>query len=64
MWAIAPLTAEDPGMYLMGLASGTSVNPAAAAMPMIMTGAGDWKTMFMGTAFVSDIQQSGPRGGG
>lgn len=50
-------------MFLMNLASGTSVNPGARPMPMIMTHLGNWKTMFMGIAFVSDIQQSGPRGG-
>lgn len=49
-------------MFLMDLASGTSVNPSSWTMPMIMTPFGHWNTMFMGTAFVSDIQQSGPRG--
>jgi hypothetical protein len=47
----------------MGLASGTSANPASYPMPMQMTQLGSWNAMFMGTAFVSDIQQSGPRGG-
>ena len=32
-------------------------------MPMIMTHLGSWNTMFMGTAFIVDTQQSGPRGG-
>jgi len=50
-------------MYLMNLASGTSANPQAAPMPMIMTPVGSWNTMMMGTAFVVDTQQSGPRGG-
>jgi hypothetical protein len=50
------------GMYLMHLASGTSTNPLSWQMPMIMTHSGSWNLMFMGTAFVSDIQQSGPRG--
>ncbi len=50
-------------MYLMNLGSGTSVNPAAWPMPMIMTHFGNWNAMFMGTGFLSDIQQSGPRGG-
>jgi hypothetical protein len=54
---------NGPGMYLMGLASGTSANPASWPMPMQMTQAGAWNAMFMGVAFVSDIQQSGPRGG-
>ena len=50
------------GMYLMNLASGTSVNPASWPMPMIMRHFGKWNTMFMGLGFLSDIQQSGPRG--
>lgn len=49
-------------MFLMDLASGTSVNPASWPMPMVMTSFGHWNTMFMGLGFVSDIQQSGPRG--
>ena len=51
------------GMFLMNLASGTSANPAAWPMPIMMAHFGSWTSMFMGTAFVSDIQQSGPRGG-
>ena len=51
------------GSYLMSLASGTSQNPTAWPMPMIMTHFGNWNTMFMGVGFLSDIQQSGPRGG-
>src|SRR5581483_9481729 len=50
-------------MYLMNLASGTSQNPASWPMPMIMTHSGNWNLMFMGLAFISGIQQSGPRGG-
>src|SRR5580658_8064493 len=50
-------------MVLMNLASGTSVNAAAWPMPMAMTHFGSWNTMFMGTGFIVDTQQSGPRGG-
>lgn len=50
-------------MDLMNLASGTSANPAAWPMPMLMTHADNWNLMLMGLAFVSDIQQTGPRGG-
>lgn len=54
-------------MNLMNLASGTSVNAAAWPMPMVMSHFGspfgNWNTMFMGTAFLVDTQQSGPRGG-
>jgi hypothetical protein len=53
----------EASMYLMQVASGTSTNPASARMPMIMTHIGSWNTMFMGTAFIVDTQQSGPRGG-
>jgi hypothetical protein len=46
----------------MNLASGTSENPAGWPMPMIMTHFRNWNTLFMGLAFLSDIQQSGPLG--
>ena len=49
------------GMYLMNMASGTSMNPCAAQRPMIMTEAGNWSLMFMGQAFIVNTQQSGPR---
>ena len=49
-------------MYLMNLASGTSQNPPGSPMPMVMTHVGNWNKMFMGLGFLSDIQQSGPRG--
>lgn len=48
---------------LMQEASGTSVNPASAPMPMRMLSRGGWNLNFMGNAFVTDTQQSGPRGG-
>lgn len=51
------------GMYLMDLSSGTSMNPQAWTMPMVMRSFGLWNTMFMGQAFIVDTQQSGPRGG-
>ena len=50
-------------MDLTNLASGTSANPAAWPMPMVMTHYGSWNTMFMGAGFIVDTQQSGPRGG-
>ncbi|MGH9557962.1 MAG: hypothetical protein ACRD30_01890 [Bryobacteraceae bacterium] len=59
--ACAHAQMNDAGMYLMNLASGTSIN--SQPMPMIMSSLGDWQTMLMGTAFVADTQQSGPRGG-
>lgn len=56
-----------PGMSqaeesLMNLASGTSMSPESFAMPMLMHHAEDWNLMFMGTAFLADTQQTGPRG--
>jgi hypothetical protein len=55
---------NDAGMALMNMASGTSTNPLAAPMPMIMTSPGaGWQAMFMGSGFIVDTQQSGPRGG-
>lgn len=68
-----PSNGATPGMHmvdmnpasmdLMNLASGTSVNPAAWPMPMVMTHYGSWNAMFMGTGYLVDTQQSGPRGG-
>ena len=53
---------NDSEMYLMNMASGTSMNPGSWAMPMVMTNIGSWQAMFMGQAFMVDTQQSGPRG--
>jgi hypothetical protein len=55
--------AQDAGQFLMGLASGTSMNPQDSSMSMLMLGKEDWSLMFMGQAFLVDTQQSGPRGG-
>jgi hypothetical protein len=52
-----------PAMFLMDLATGTSMNPASWPMPMLMKTSGSWNTMFMGSAFLVNTQQSGPRGG-
>jgi hypothetical protein len=51
------------GMYLMDMASGTSMNPYSAQTPMVMTESGNWSLMFMGLGYLVDTQQSGPRGG-
>lgn len=48
---------------LMNDASGTSMNPVAWPMAGMMTHLGSWNMMLMGTAFIVDTQQSGPRGG-
>lgn len=43
--------------------SGTSAEPNSTPTPMLMTMRGDWMVMFHANVFVTDIQQSGPRGG-
>ena len=48
--------------FFMGESSGTSVQPSAWPMPMVMTGAGSWRLMWMGQAFLVDTQQTGPLG--
>lgn len=49
-------------MFLAGLASGTSANPAAWEMPMLEKTLGSWNTAYMLQAFIDDTQQTGPRG--
>ncbi len=62
--AASPAEPEfSPAMYLMNLTSGTSMNPMAWPMPMLMQRKGEWTFMYMGQAFLVDTQQSGPRGG-
>lgn len=51
-----------PAELLMREASGTSMNPASAVMPMRMMMKGEWNLGFMANAFITDTQQSGPRG--
>jgi len=54
---------NDAGMYLMNMASGTSMNPGSWSMPMFMPRWRSWSLMLMGQAFLVDTQQAGPRGG-
>jgi hypothetical protein len=42
--------------------AGTSAQPNSTVEPMIMRSRGQWMFMFHGTAFLSALQQSGPRG--
>jgi len=42
--------------------AGTSAQPNSTDEPMIMHARGKWMFMFHGTAFLSALQQSGPRG--
>jgi hypothetical protein len=53
----------SPANYLMNLASGTSLNPLAWPMPMLMQRQASWSLDYMGQAYLVDTQQSGPRGG-
>jgi hypothetical protein len=59
----APEPELSPAAYLMSLASGTSMNPLAWPMPMLMLRKGGWTLMYMGQAFLIETQQSSPRGG-
>jgi len=54
--------ASQAGDSLMNLASGTSMNPESWTMPMLMREEENWRLMFMGSAFLVDTQQTGPRG--
>ncbi|MGH9780611.1 MAG: hypothetical protein ACRD33_02225 [Candidatus Acidiferrales bacterium] len=58
-----PMPSNAAAELLMNEASGTSVNPASSAMAMRMATAGKWNLGFMANGFITDIQQSGPRGG-
>src|SRR5690348_6425254 len=63
LWAAVQAAAQvSPTMFLMQQASGTSANPAAAPMDMIHIHKAPWMYMLHGTAFVTEIVQTGPRG--
>src|SRR5213593_690368 len=65
--AAAQATMSMPGMEnsVGFLSSGTSIEPkvTSESAPMIHTSFGSWIFMFHANAFLTDIQQSGPRGG-
>ena len=48
--------------FLMMQGTGTSQEPGAWPMPMVMSEFRDWRLMWMGQGFVAATQQSGPRG--
>jgi hypothetical protein len=50
------------GGFLLGQASGTSMNPQSWSMPMLMLNPDDWSLMFMASAFLVETQEIGPRG--
>ncbi|MEO6965094.1 MAG: hypothetical protein ABI076_04255 [Acidobacteriaceae bacterium] len=43
--------------------SGTSAEPNSTPAPMLMTMRGEWMLMFHANAFITEEQQTGPRGG-
>lgn len=53
---------NDAGIFLMGQASGTGANPASAPMNMLSWRKHGWELMFHEEGFISDVQQTGPRG--
>lgn len=55
-------TLNSAGMFLMGQSSGTSFQPEAWPMPMLMNRVGGWNLTWMGQAFIVGTQQTGPRG--
>lgn len=61
--AHAPSAGVAATDYLMRQASGTAVNPRSAPMNMLRASAPPWSFMLHGQAFLTDVQQSGPRGG-
>src|ERR1700730_18168568 len=57
----------QPQTFLQAIAhhatSGTSAEPNSTPAPMLMANRGPWMLMFHANVFVTDIQQSSPRGG-
>jgi hypothetical protein len=60
---LVTLCASAQTDLMMQQASGTSRNPDAAPMAMVMTSAGGWSVMYHGQAFLNHVNASGPRGG-
>ncbi len=50
------------GNILRHASSGTSLEPNSAPAPMLMTVKRSWSLMFHGVAWLTEVQQSGPRG--
>ncbi|HEX9162111.1 MAG TPA: hypothetical protein VF980_10435, partial [Thermoanaerobaculia bacterium] len=48
--------------FLHSQASGTSLDPASAPMSMMMFSEAGWDVMLHGSAFLIDLEQTGPRG--
>jgi hypothetical protein len=56
------MDASPAARLLMAEPTGTSLNPLSVGMPMKMVMSGSWSLMFMADGFITDTQQSGPRG--
>ncbi len=54
---------EIASLFLLRLASDTSLNPKTGRLPMGMAKIGQWQAMWMGKAFLDYTYQSGQRGG-
>ena len=63
---VAGLITMHPETFLEAIAahvtSGTSAEPDSTPTPMLMTRRGPWMLMFHANAFITDQQQSSPRG--
>lgn len=58
-----PTSMSASSKLLLRQSDGTSVQPSASDMPMVMTRVGDWSLMWMGQAFIVETQQTGPLAG-
>jgi hypothetical protein len=58
-----PMPSNPAAELLMNEVTGTSTNPASSPMPMRVAMAGKWNLGFMANGFITDTQQSAPRGG-
>jgi hypothetical protein len=58
-----PMQHDTVADFLMSQASGTSANPGVAPMAMSMSQYRDWMLMVHGSAFISQVIETGPRGG-
>jgi hypothetical protein len=64
---MAPMPSMVPHTFIEEIlhhaTSGTSAEPNSTPMPMVMTVRGPWMLMFHSNVFITDEQQSSPRGG-
>src|ERR1700722_12594138 len=58
-----PMGGNASAAMMLRQSSGTDVQPRAWAMPQAMQSIGRWQLMWMGQAFLVDVQQTGPPAG-